>query len=145
MFLYGYGTFEYSWVKATTISVRLQILFVTLWNVNSEAIARLHSTSSWASGASEDPFTYLPVRGSKDPFIPWAIYRIWEYGSHPLSQVLRGGCSAFGLYGCFGSRVSVRVLRRALCVMCWTWWMQVVLLVWLSCYPFFCLMSLDVV
>ena len=29
-FLSGYDTLEYSWVKATTISVRLQILFVTL-------------------------------------------------------------------------------------------------------------------
>ena len=29
-FLSGYDTLEYSWVKATAVSVRLQILFVTL-------------------------------------------------------------------------------------------------------------------
>jgi hypothetical protein len=31
-FLSGYDILEYSWVKATTISVRLRILFVTLQN-----------------------------------------------------------------------------------------------------------------
>jgi len=30
----GYDTLEYSWVKATTVSVRLWILFVTLQNTN---------------------------------------------------------------------------------------------------------------
>ena len=34
MFLSGYDTLEYSWVKATTVSVRLRILFVTLQNTN---------------------------------------------------------------------------------------------------------------
>ena len=33
-FLSGYDTLEYSWVKATAVSVRLQILFVTLQNIN---------------------------------------------------------------------------------------------------------------
>ena len=33
----GYDTLEYSWVKATAVSVRLQILFVTLQNTNKEA------------------------------------------------------------------------------------------------------------
>ena len=33
-FLSGYDTLEYSWVKATVVSVRLQILFVTLQNTN---------------------------------------------------------------------------------------------------------------
>ena len=33
-FLSGYDTLEYSWVKATAISVRLRILFVTLQNTN---------------------------------------------------------------------------------------------------------------
>ena len=32
----GYDTLEYSWVKATAVSVRLRILFVTLQNTNSE-------------------------------------------------------------------------------------------------------------
>ena len=32
--LYGYDTLEYSWVKATAVSVRLRILFVTLQNTN---------------------------------------------------------------------------------------------------------------
>ena len=30
----GYGTLEYSWVKATVVSMRLRILFVTLQNTN---------------------------------------------------------------------------------------------------------------
>ena len=35
-FLSGYDTLEYSWVKATAVSVRLRILFVTLQNTNSK-------------------------------------------------------------------------------------------------------------
>ena len=35
-FLGGYDTLEYSWVKATAVSVRLRILFVMLQNTNSE-------------------------------------------------------------------------------------------------------------
>ena len=37
MFPSGYDTLEYSWMKATAVSVRLQILFVTLQNTNKEA------------------------------------------------------------------------------------------------------------
>ena len=33
-FLNGYDTPEYSWVKATAVSVRLRILFVTLQSTN---------------------------------------------------------------------------------------------------------------
>ena len=33
-FLSGYDTLKYSWVKATAVSVRLQILFVTLQSTN---------------------------------------------------------------------------------------------------------------
>ena len=33
-FLSGYDTLEYSWVKATTVSVCLRILFVTLQSTN---------------------------------------------------------------------------------------------------------------
>ena len=33
-FLSGYDTLEYSWVKATAVSVHLRILFVTLQNTN---------------------------------------------------------------------------------------------------------------
>ena len=33
-FLGGYDILEYSWVKATAVSVRLRILFVTLQNTN---------------------------------------------------------------------------------------------------------------
>ena len=33
-FLGGYDTLEYSWVKATAVSVRLRILFVTLQSTN---------------------------------------------------------------------------------------------------------------
>ena len=42
MFLSGYDTLEYSWVKATAVSVRLRILFVMLQNTNklSGAVAR---------------------------------------------------------------------------------------------------------
>ena len=34
LFLIGYDTLEYSWVKATAVSVRLRILFVMLENTN---------------------------------------------------------------------------------------------------------------
>ena len=34
MFLSGYNTLEYSWVKATAVSVDLRILFVMLQNTN---------------------------------------------------------------------------------------------------------------
>ena len=34
IFLSGYDTLEYSWVKAIAIFVRLRILFVTLQNTN---------------------------------------------------------------------------------------------------------------
>ena len=36
MFLSGYDTLEYSWAKATAVSMRLRILFVTLQNTNSQ-------------------------------------------------------------------------------------------------------------
>ena len=41
-FLSGYDALEYSWVKATAVSVRLQILFVMLQSTNklSGTIAR---------------------------------------------------------------------------------------------------------
>ena len=32
----GYDTLEYSWMKATAVSVRLRILFVTLQNTNKQ-------------------------------------------------------------------------------------------------------------
>ena len=34
LFLSGYDTLEYSWVKATVVSVRLRILFATLQDIN---------------------------------------------------------------------------------------------------------------
>ena len=34
MFPSGHDTLEYSWVKATAVSMRLRILFVTLQNAN---------------------------------------------------------------------------------------------------------------
>ena len=37
-FLSGYDTLEYSWVKATVVSVRLRILFVTLQNFNNDRL-----------------------------------------------------------------------------------------------------------
>ena len=41
-FLNGYDIPEYSWVKATAVSMRLRILFVTLQSINklSGAVAR---------------------------------------------------------------------------------------------------------
>ena len=36
MFLSGYDTLEYSWVKATAVFVRLRILFMTLQNTNND-------------------------------------------------------------------------------------------------------------
>jgi hypothetical protein len=39
MFLSGYDTLEYSWVKATAVSVRLWILFMTLQSTNSAAVS----------------------------------------------------------------------------------------------------------
>ena len=39
MFPSGYDTLEYSWVKATAVSVRLRILFVTLQNTNKLSVS----------------------------------------------------------------------------------------------------------
>ena len=41
-FLSGYDTLEYSWVKATAVSVRLRILFVTLQNTNNHCLQPSH-------------------------------------------------------------------------------------------------------
>ena len=45
-FLSGYDTPEYSWVKATVVSVRLRILFVTLQNTNNCCSNVEHSIQS---------------------------------------------------------------------------------------------------
>jgi len=37
----GYDTLEYSWVKATAVSVRLRILFVMLQNTNTSLLSWL--------------------------------------------------------------------------------------------------------
>ena len=50
-FLSGYDTLEYSWVKATAVSVRLRILFVTLQNTNS--CPRLDRPARASSNAME--------------------------------------------------------------------------------------------
>ena len=43
-FLSGYDTLKYSWVKATAVSVRLRILFVTLQSSNN---AQLYMDRLW--------------------------------------------------------------------------------------------------
>ena len=47
----GYDTLEYSWVKATAVSVRLQILFVMLQNTNkslrAEGLRRIQEDDGW--------------------------------------------------------------------------------------------------
>ena len=48
MFPSGYDTLEYSWVKATTVSVRLRILFVTLQNTNMQAIFFQKDHVAWS-------------------------------------------------------------------------------------------------
>ena len=70
-FLSGYDTLEYSWVKATVVSMRLRILFVTLQNTNklSGAVDSVilvsfyffffDSTSTPATHGAAIPFTAL--------------------------------------------------------------------------------------
>ena len=48
MFPSGYDTLEYSWVKATTVSVRLRILFVTLQNTNMQAMFFQKDHVAWS-------------------------------------------------------------------------------------------------
>src|SRR6185312_12078405 len=62
----GYDTLEYSWVKATTVSVRLRILFVTLQNTNklSGAVAgerQLHYLRTQSSSYLFPFFFLLPL------------------------------------------------------------------------------------
>jgi hypothetical protein len=67
MFLNGYDTPEYSWVKATAVSVRLQILFMTLQSTNN--YTQLHAdagrlASDYEScGVRRDPphLAHLPI------------------------------------------------------------------------------------
>ena len=70
----GYDTLEYSWVKATAVSVRLRILFVTLQNTNkfSGAVAgerQLHYLRTQSS-----PYLFNFLFFYLNPRSPWSSY-----------------------------------------------------------------------
>ena len=73
-FLNGYDTLEYSWMKATAVSVRLRILFVTLLNTNklSGAVAgerQLHYLQTQSSS-----YLFLFLYFYLNPRYPWSSH-----------------------------------------------------------------------
>ena len=58
----AYDTLEYSWVKATTVSVRLRILFMTLQNTNklSGAVAGKRQLQYLRTQSSSYLFLFFP-------------------------------------------------------------------------------------
>ena len=82
----GYDTLEYSWVKATAVSVRLRILFVTLQNTNklSGAVAgerQLHYLRTQS-------FSYL------FPFLSFYLYPRYPWSSYPFNSSLHPRASS---------------------------------------------------
>ena len=71
-FLSGYDTLEYSWVKATAVSVRLRILFVMLQNTNklSGAVARERQLHYLQTQSSSYLFHFLSFY--LYPRYPWS-------------------------------------------------------------------------
>ena len=68
MFLSGYDTLEYFWVKATAVSVRLRILFVTLQNTNNQHLQSIFLWSiGWAPSVDSNPFQLLVSSKSATP------------------------------------------------------------------------------
>ena len=68
----GYDTLEYSWVKATAVSVRLRILFVTLQNTNTD-----HKGVSTRPG-KVDP-VIAAVEGNRHLRPPQEFNRVFEH------------------------------------------------------------------
>ena len=79
-FLSGYDTLEYFWVKATAVSVRLRILFVTLQNTN-----KLSGTV-----AGERQLHYLRTQSSSYlfPFLSFYLYPRYPWSSYPFPSSL---------------------------------------------------------
>ena len=74
MFPSGYDTLEYSWVKATAVSVRLRILFVTLQITNnlSGAVAGERQLHYLRTQSSSYLFSFLSFY--LHPHYPWSSY-----------------------------------------------------------------------
>ena len=79
-FLSGYDTLEYSWVKATTVSMRLRILFVTLQSTNklSGTVAGERQLHYLRSQSTSYLFYFLSF--FLNPRYPWS--------SHPFHDSL---------------------------------------------------------
>ena len=73
----GYDTLEYSWVKATAVSVRLRILFVTLQNTN-----------TCREGGAAPPPAVTPQRNSAAS--PWERERGEETEAQPPLRLEEG-------------------------------------------------------
>src|SRR6185312_1035892 len=86
----GYGTLEYSWVKATAVSVRLRILFVTLQNTNK------------LSGAvvGERQLHYLRTQLSSYffHFLSFYLYPRYPWSSYPFHGSLPQWASSLSHY-----------------------------------------------
>ena len=70
----GYGTLEYSWVKATAVSVRLRIIFVMLQSTNklSSAVAGERQLHYLQTQSSSYLFHFLSFY--LNPRYPWSSY-----------------------------------------------------------------------
>ena len=51
----GYDTMEYSWVKATAVSVRLRILFMTLQSTNNDHVGNFYRDFSFQKNSERFP------------------------------------------------------------------------------------------
>ena len=76
----GYDTLEYSWVKATAVSVRLQILFVMLQNTNKLS----------GAFAGERQLHYLRTQSSSYlfSFLSFYLYPRYPWSSYPFPSSL---------------------------------------------------------
>jgi len=79
-FLSGYDTLEYSWVKATAVSVRLRILFVTLQSTNKLS----------GAVAGERQLHYLRTQSSSYlfHFLSFYLYPRYPWSSYPFPSSL---------------------------------------------------------
>ena len=82
-FYCGYDILEYSWVKATAVSVRLWILFVMLQNTNKLS----------GAVAGERQLHYLRTQSSSYlfPFLSFYLYPRYPWSSYPFHSSLPRG------------------------------------------------------
>ena len=93
MFPSGYDTLEYSWVKATTVSVRMRILFVMLQSTNNyEASPECHNMEINVVHFSENYYAILEEDAAHLNFGPHeAVFqKSRELDNHIKALYMRG-------------------------------------------------------